>query len=417
MAINLVPNSLWKGYSAQLAEKFAQQNTAPESQTVRPTYQQILVQVQEYINLDQTNLAQTILSARMESDPAYQADQALSDLKHQIANSKLVMRIAAVFYAIVILFTLWVTIKGLAIPGFGLVIAVIAVIYLIQGKSSARGTALSLALLSAVVNVFFNALAGSILDIFMWTAFGLAMTLLLLGKPNRLRILAGSAVFMVGSLGVFFFVIFGQILFPSIFHEVMANTAQTFTDDFSKDRGWKTNNQTNYSAGRENGAYFMQLNKPEMTYFSFPPIGFFPDQAEVEVNLPDLTNSSASGLYGLTCRYQQNLGKYYAAYFDPTALEYAVFQVEGQDYIPLTNPAWQPANEMNDVGQTNKIGLICRDNQIVAIINGAKQPPISVPGLAQFGEGKMGLSVVTFEEIPSQGFKVPFDNASFSPPE
>ncbi len=416
VSILLVPNSLWKEYSAQFAEKFTQQNTAPKLQTVRPTYQQILYQVQEYINFDQPNLAQTILSGRMESDPAYQADQTLSELKDQIGNRKLAMRIAAAFYGIAILFTVWATSKGSGMIGFGIIFAVMAIIYLIQGKSGARHTALALALLSAGVNVIVNVLSGSILDIFAWGAFGLAMTLLLVGKPNRLRIIAGSAVFAIGSLGVFFFVVFGLTLFPALFHQVMTISAPIYKDDFSKDQGWSTKSQANYAAGREGAAYFMQLNTPEMTYFSFPPIAFFPDEAEVDVKLPAASINDAPGLYGLTCHYQQETKNYYAVYFDPIALDYAIFQIEDQDFTPLTDPIWQPVDEMKEASQTNKIGLICRDGQIAAVMNGTKLPPVSVPSLTQFGDGMMGFSLVSFKEVPSQGFKVLFDNATFWPP-
>jgi len=169
--------------------------------------------------------------------------------------------------------------------------------------------------------------------------------------------------------------------------------------------------------GLENGEYFIFVKQPELAYFSLPPLTYFPKQGEIDAQVPDEYTASASGVYGLVCRYQQDLHKYYLAYIDPFKNRYAILRFQGGKGSPLTNPTWQPISGLREATQMNRIGLSCQDNQVTVTVNGSQAAQVSDPEMAQFGDGKLGMAVITYSGADPQGLKVLFDNAKFWPPD
>jgi hypothetical protein len=359
---------------------------------------------------------QSLLSIRCAADPYLQSSAEAQQMLTQISETKLAMRIAAVIFLLVIAFLLYLAVQGQATVGFGIILAIIAVIDLLRGNPAGRSGALALAVLTVLLNVVLNLIDFSPLDVLVWACFGLAMLLLLTGKPGPFRIALGGAVFAVGSVGVLAFVFLGAAFFPKQLQAIVpAAPDKQFVEDFSKDNGWIQINDDNHQSKLENSAYAMTIKKPGMSYFSFPPVAYLPVKAEVDAQIANLDTSGKNAFFGLVCDYQRDADKYYLVYVDPIKNRYLVEQMIGDDEQVLTD-SWQTASGMKSAAQSNRIGMTCANNQITVTVNGVQQPAIQVPGMAQFGSGKMGL--MTAESASSNSeIKVVFDNAAFWPAE
>jgi hypothetical protein len=272
--------------------------------------------------------------------------------------------------------------------------------------------------LTAIVNIIVNVIARSPVDVIVWTAFGAAMCLLLLGKPNRIRIELGISLFAVGSIGIMIFYVLGSRYFPGQVHWLMpASANKPFSESFENIHGWAETDNERIAASWENGTYYLTVKKPGIVYFSFPPVSYFPEKGEVEALVFNSGVNAMNGYFGMVCHYQKDTHKYYLAYVDADQNRYLVEQVIGEDEVLLSKPGWQPAHGLKDANQVNRVGLTCQDNQITLTLNETVQPTIQVPGMAKFGAGKMGLMTGTYNDAPPQDFKVVFDNAKFWPPE
>ncbi len=409
-------NASWHASLLSLVDKYARLIPTRVYYLRAPTAQQATQQVQELRGLGALNASQELLQALMKADPFIKAEPGAQELQKTMRASRLSMRLAAGMFGIVVLFLLYLAVQGQATVGFGIILAVLAIIDLLRGKPSGRTSALALGLLTAGLNIVINLFAGSLLDVIVWGSFGLAMLLLLVGSPDRLRIAAGVTAFVVGTVGVFVFVVAGSIYFPGVAKAFLPPPSGPFVDDFSTDKKWTQNQTGEVTIGLENGAYAILVKQPSLSYLSFPPISFYPSRAEVDVRLPEGDLSADSGAYGLVCRYQKNADKYYVAYIDPLMEQFAIFRFEGNNNtVPLTNPTLQALPGLKEASQPNRLGLACQGSQVTLTLNGAQVAQISDPQMAQFGEGQLGLMVSTFERVPTGGVTVLFDNASFWP--
>ena len=214
-----------------MAEKYTQLRAAWETHPTPLAVDLPRQQVRDLEHLDALNAAQT--------DPYLKRDPAAQELDHQMRAGKLAMRLAAAMFGVVILYFIWATVRGLGFIGCSSILAVIAIIQLIFGRSNARSGALILALLTAGGNILINLIGSnpSPIDVIVWCAFGLSMTLMLVGRPNYLRIGLGGAIFAVGVVGLYAFLVIGGLYFPTTINALLPKPTNPFGDDFSKDRG------------------------------------------------------------------------------------------------------------------------------------------------------------------------------------
>lgn len=409
-------NKSWNSSLLGMVSIYSQLTTLETYRPEVPTAGQAAQQARDLYGLGAFSIAQDLLQGMIQVSPFIQAEPGVQEMLKMMRDTRLSMRLAAGIFAIVLLFLAYLAIRGEATLLYGFILAILAIVDLLRGRSGGRTNALGLGLLTVVLNVIFNAIAGSLLDVIVWGSFGLALLLLLAGSPDRLRIAAGVTAFAVGSVGLFVFVVVGSIYFPGVANIFLPKPSGPFVDNFSTDQKWMKTQDDKVSVGLENGAYAIQVKQPALSYLSFPPISYFSNRAEVDVYLPEGGLTENDGAYGLICRYQKNLDKYYVAYIDPLMGQFAIFRLEGNnDAIPLTNPPLQDLQGMKEASQPNRIGLACQNNQVTLTLNGVQQAQVSDPQMAQFGEGQMGLMVSTFEVVPAGGFKVLFDNASFWP--
>lgn len=406
----------WFASTTSMAEKYAQLVASEAFHPAFPTAQQAVQQVQELRGMGALNAAQALLTAFMQANPYIQAEPGVQDMLSAMRNTRLSMRLAAGIFGIVVLLLIYLAAKEQASLGCGIIFSIIAIVDLLMGKAYGRKLALVMGLATTALNIVLNLSAGSLPDVIAWASFGLAMLLLLTGNPGRLRIAAGGAVFAVGTLGTIAFIVLGALFFPGTLSAVLPKPTGPFVDDFSKSQGWVQSQNAEVALGLENEAYFIQVKQPTLSYFSFPPILYYPTRAEVDVRLPGAAVDPNAGAYGLLCRYQEKPEKYYVAFIDPLMEQFAILRsVEDEDSVPLTDPVMQPLRGMKGDGQANRIGFSCQNNQVTVTLNGAQQAQVSDPQMAQFGEGRLGLMVSTFDAIPTGGFKVLFDNAKFWP--
>jgi hypothetical protein len=243
------------------------------------------------------------------------------------------------------------------------------------------------------------------------------MTLLLIGRPNRLRIELAGSVFAIGVIGLFAFIAIGGRYFPEAVNALVPRSNSPYVEDFAKKTSWATNSDDQVVAGQENGQYAILIKQPGLMYYAFPPITYFPGRGEADIQLPADSAANPGGAYGLVCRYQGGDKKYYEFIVDPSNNRYGVERVEGENDDPLTSPVWQKTTAFRDAAKGNRIGLGCQDNQITMTVNGVQLPSISDPQMASFGDGRLGLTAMTWTDTESSGFKVLFDNVKVWPPE
>ncbi len=419
VSVPFTSSGYWVPFAENLARQFAAVHAPGEAATQTPDIQQVLSQADDLRRLGLPDLAREILNEEATRNPSPQLDEHLQDPMRQDGSDKLAMRVAAGLYGIVILILVWQAFRGQATIGIGLVLAILAVINLLHGKQKSRRTALTYSLFMCAFNIWHDLTIGSYLDIIIWSSFALSMVLLLTGRSRRVRIGMGGAVFAAGVLGVMAFFLLGPTYFPQAVDAVigiMPAPRTSFSDDFSRNQGWAARKEANTTAGLENGAYAIQLNSPDKIYVSFPPLSYFPTRGEVDFQVPSGFDTSAAGMYGLVCRWQSDT-KHYVVFIDPFRGQYSVLRVEGEDVTALTEPGLLPADGLRKAGEKNRIGLSCQDNQVILTINAEKQTPISDPQMAHFGAGRLGLMIMTNQDIPDEGFKVLFDNAVFWPAE
>ncbi len=406
----------WGKRTQSLVDRYARLAAWDAFRREAPNAQKAVLQVQELRELGAPDAAQDLLKALVAASPTIKAEPGVQDLLKMMRRARLSTILAAGMFAIVVLFLAFSALQGQARLAVGIILAVLAIVDLLRGKPSARTNALALGLLAAGVNIIFSLIDRSLLDVIVWGSFGLAMVLLLLGNPDRLRIAAGLTAFLVGTVGVFVFVVAGAQYFPAAVNAFVPKPSGPFVDDFSTDQKWTQTDNNEVTIGLENGAYAITVKQPSLSYLSFPPISYYPSRGEVDVRLPEGSLTPDAGAYGLVCRYQKNSGKYYMAYIAPLTAQFAIFRIDGQiEAVPLTNPPLQDLQGLKEASQPNRIGLSCQDNQVTLALNGVQQAQISDPGMAQFGEGQLGLMVSTYAAVPAGGFKVVFDNASFWP--
>ena len=216
-------------YFSSLLEKYNQHTEPPAPITTQLATQQ----VKDLQDLGAFNAAQALLRWRMQADPFFGAVPEIQDLQRQMGDLKLGMRVAAVAFGLLLVYFVVMAVNGMATLGFGTVLAAVAIFELLRGRPTARSTALGLALLTSVINLLINLAAASPLDIIVWVSFGLAMALLLVGSPSRLRIAAGGLVFAVGVVGVIGFTFLSARFFPDALVAVSPKPSGPFADDFS----------------------------------------------------------------------------------------------------------------------------------------------------------------------------------------
>ncbi len=409
------PKSYWNESMQALVEKYTALVAAGAASSGMPSPQQAVQQVAELRGLEAPKAALVLLEALMNSSPFIAAEPGAQQMLRSMRDTRLADRVAAGIFAIVFLFTVIFASLGLgeARFGCGAILVLIAIVNLVRGNPSGRQLALFLSILNTIVGVGLNILYRSPLDVFAWIAFGTAMLLLLAGKPGRKRIYAGSAAFAIGWVGAFAFAFVSPIFFPNAANVLIPGSSEPFFDNFSTDQDWYAVNNSKVAMGMENGAYAMLIKQGDDTWFSFPPVAYFPSRAEVDVLLPGTVLDPNTGLYGLICRYQENPQKYYMAYIDPLMEEAGITRMEGnKDSVSL---AWKSLEGLKDAGQPNRIGLTCQNNLITLTVNGVQKAQASDPEMAQFGDGDMALFASTYPDVPAGGFKVLFDNASFWP--
>jgi len=116
-----------------------------------------------------------------------------------------------------------------------------------------------------------------------------------------------------------------------------------------------------------------------------------------------VTRPAGDGEYGLICRYQ-NIDNFYAATVTEDG-DFAVWKVEGGEFVALHPYAALPPKVHFDPAQWNELGLICFGHALALRVNDV--PVITVSDTTMDRRGGAGLIIGTFDE---PDFEVAFDD-------
>lgn len=163
---------------------------------------QIVQQVRDLNSLGLLLTAESALKDAMQADPIARTDPAMIDTLGSLREGKLALQVGAGIFAMVLLFILFLAALGFArLSPLGIIITLLCTYNLWRARLTWRTAGVLLGLVQAFINIIYN--LASPLDLVMWLSFGVAVIVVLTGKPTRARTLIGAGIFAVGFIGVF----------------------------------------------------------------------------------------------------------------------------------------------------------------------------------------------------------------------
>lgn len=178
-----------------------------------------------------------------------------------------------------------------------------------------------------------------------------------------------------------------------------------FSDDFSTAQyDWAEVEDAINSWGIEDEHYALHLYEPEYSAWAYLPVDFTPKTISFDAAvLPGYEQ----GAYGVICYYQDESNYHYIS-VDPSYQEYSIGYLDNDQYETLMEDMWMPSVGLKDSPYAvNNILVVCDPDMITLFINNELEAQAE---LSSMMEGYMALLGETWEDTPSSGFKVLFDN-------
>jgi len=178
-----------------------------------------------------------------------------------------------------------------------------------------------------------------------------------------------------------------------------------FSDDFSNLIYEWANEQDDISSwGIEDGHYTLHLFEPDYTAWAYLPTNFTPKSIGFEALVPP---GYDQGAYGVLCYYQDEENFHFVS-IDPLNKVYSIGYVQNDEYVTLMENMWMPSTALNDSPYAvNTVLVACDPDMITLFINNELEAQAE---LSSWSSGDMAISGETWEDTPSEGFKVQFDN-------
>jgi hypothetical protein len=154
----------------------------------------------------------------------------------------------------------------------------------------------------------------------------------------------------------------------------------------------------------EDEHYALHLIKSNYSTWAYLPIEFTPTSIGFDAAvLPGFEQ----GAYGVMCYYQDE-NNYYFISVDPVYQEYSIGYVRDGEYETLMEDMWMPSNALKDDNyEINNVMVVCDPDMITLFVNNAFEAQADV---ASVTGGVAAIYGETWEDTPSSGFKVLFDN-------
>jgi hypothetical protein len=176
-----------------------------------------------------------------------------------------------------------------------------------------------------------------------------------------------------------------------------------FQDDFDSPRsGWGADQREEFECGYEEGEYFIELRELNWFAWAYPGVQF--DNVGIETDVYPASGSQDSH-FGVICRYV-DVGNFY--YFGISADGYyAIFRrVDGGDLEVLTGDGGGmiPSPAIRTGGQTNRILVVCDEDELSLYVNGELLETVTDDAHAQ---GDVGLGAGSGLE---EDVRIQFDN-------
>jgi hypothetical protein len=182
-------------------------------------------------------------------------------------------------------------------------------------------------------------------------------------------------------------------------------TDSYFSDDFSNsDYDWAVAEDEINSWGVEDEHYALHLFEPDYSAWAYLPIDFTPKTIGFDAAvLPGYEQ----GAYGVICYYQDESNYHYIS-IDPSYQEYSIGYVVNDQYETLLEEMWMPSTGLKDSPyEVNNIMVVCDPDMITLFINNELEAQATISSVT---EGYTAIFGETWEDTPSTGFKVLFDN-------
>jgi hypothetical protein len=178
-----------------------------------------------------------------------------------------------------------------------------------------------------------------------------------------------------------------------------------FSDDFSSTEydWWEVEDETQ-TWGIEDEHYALHLLTPNYSSWAYPPIEFTPTTIGFDAAvLPGFEQ----GAYGVMCYYQDE-NNYYFISVDPVYQEYSIGYIRDGEYETLMEDMWMPAKALKDDNyEINNVMVVCDPDMITLFVNNEFEAQADVSSVTG---GVAAIYGETWEDTPSSGFKVLFDN-------
>lgn len=182
-------------------------------------------------------------------------------------------------------------------------------------------------------------------------------------------------------------------------------TEAYFSDDFSTDQyDWANIEDDIQSWGIEDEHYALHLFEAEYSAWAYLPIEFTPTSIGFDAAVQQ---GYDQGAYGVICYYQDEDNYHFIA-IDPFYKKYSIGYVQNGEYEMLLEDMWMSSQTLNDSPyEVNSVLVVCDPDMITLFMNGELEAQAT---LTQTTAGSTAVFGETWEDTPSDGFKVLFDN-------
>lgn len=183
------------------------------------------------------------------------------------------------------------------------------------------------------------------------------------------------------------------------------STDTYFSDDFSSAEydWWEVEDEINTWA-IEDEHYGLHLLEADYSSWAYLPIEFSPTTIGFDAAVMP---GFEQGAYGVMCYYQDE-DNYHFITIDPLYQEYSIGYVANGQYETLVEEMWMPSMGLkDDPYEINNVMMVCDPDMITLFVNNEFEAQAEVTSVTG---GVAAIYGETWEDTPSGGFKVLFDN-------
>lgn len=185
-------------------------------------------------------------------------------------------------------------------------------------------------------------------------------------------------------------------------------TASAFYDFTDGSSGWEVDSVDSDSWGIEEGAYFINIQSLNWMQWIYPPTDFIPQAISFDASIPEKSQFSPVGTYGVMC-YLLDVDNFYSVEVDPETLSYRFNKYEDGEYYDLLPNSWITLDTIVPYDQGfNTIFVSCDGSSMSLYVNGEYIDEIYEDAMARGGD--MAIFAASWESVPEAGAQVNFDN-------